>query len=410
MLKRLRIFIRRYLLAIVILFLPALLQCAFILLIPSKTNLVNLFGGTQTEKSGIYNLQTSNYGNFHLPYYLNGSYSIIPFKTLLYSFYTPFNRPGIELLELSSQNINEYVLEKRKTDLKYLVQDFFIGMKFNVTGIDKIYATLYFSSLALHSSAIAVNELSNLLLAYHSRSIRKTISTLNSPLASNDSLYTGNDFLEYLACIDVLPVSLLNMITSIIIAFIISALVISIAREKNSGAKSLQYLSRTHFVTYWISNYLFDICLCLFNLTSILAILKLIDMTRNDPSNETYPIATNDTLAYVFVLFLVSSLNWCSFAYIFSFFFRNDLIGFIFTFLVLGVATFLDMVWALIQLFVSLERESDQNKFLSNLMKVLRYVCLLFFPNVTVKRGLYNLKIRQNTYCINNLNNILKSN
>ncbi len=290
------------------------------------------------------------------------------------------------------------------------MQDFFIGMNFNVTGIDKIYATLYFSSLALHSSAIAVNELSNLLLAYHTRSIRKTISTLNSPLASNDSLYTGNDFLEYLACIDVLPVSLLNMINSIIIAFIISSLVINIAREKNSGAKSLQYLSRTHFITYWISNYLFDILLCIFNLTSMLVILKIIDMSRNDPSNETYPLAINDTLAYVFLLFLVSSLNWCTFAYIFSFFFRTDLIGFIFTFLVLGVATFLEMVWALIQLFVSLERPSDQNTFLSNLMKVLRYVFMLFFPNVTVKRGLYNLKIRHNTYCINSLNNILKSN
>jgi hypothetical protein len=42
-------------------------------------------------------------------------------------------------------------------------------------------------------------------------------------------------------------------------------------------------------------------------------------------------------------------------------------------------------------------------------MKILRYVFLLFFPNVTVKRGLYNMKIRQNTYCINSLNNILKS-
>ncbi len=141
----------------------------------------------------------------------------------------------------------------------------------------------------------------------------------------------------------------------------------------------------------------------------MLVILKIIDVARNDPSNETYPIASSDTLAYVFLLFLASSLNWCTFAYIFSFFFRSDLIGFIFTFLVLGVATFLDMVWALIQLFVSLERQSDQNKFLSNLMKILRYVFLLFFPNVTVKRGLYNMKIRQNTYCINSLNNILKS-
>ena len=179
-------------------------------------------GGTQAEKSGLYDLQTSNYGAFRLPYFLNGSYSTVPVKSLLYSFYTPFNRPGVELFEISSRNISEYVLDKRKADLKYLVQDFYIGMHLNVTGIDKIYATVFFSSLALHSSAIAVGEMSNLLLAYHTRTLRKSISTLNSPLAANDSLYTGNDFLEYLACMDVLPVSLLNMANSMIIAFIVA--------------------------------------------------------------------------------------------------------------------------------------------------------------------------------------------
>ena len=149
--------------------------------------------------------------------------------------------------------------------------------------------------------------------------------------------------------------------------------------------------------------------ICMFNLTSMIVTLKCIDLLRNDPANETRPLASNDTLGHVFLLFIVSSFNWCTLAYISSFWFRTDLIGFIFTFLILGVATFLDMVWAFIQLFVSLERESTQNTFLSNLMKLLRYVFLLFFPNVTIKRGLYNLKIRQNNYCITSLNNILKS-
>lgn len=42
-------------------------------------------------------------------------------------------------------------------------------------------------------------------------------------------------------------------------------------------------------------------------------------------------------------------------------------------------------------------------------MNVLRYFLVILFPNVTIKRGLYNLKIRTNDYCINSLNSILNA-
>jgi hypothetical protein len=42
-------------------------------------------------------------------------------------------------------------------------------------------------------------------------------------------------------------------------------------------------------------------------------------------------------------------------------------------------------------------------------MELLRYFFAIFFPNVTVKRGLYNIKIRTNDYCISSLNSILNT-
>jgi hypothetical protein len=390
-----------------ILFLPAILEGIFVLIIPSQTNLVNQFG-SNIIKSGIYDLEISNYGSFNLPYHLNGTFNLLPAKTLISNFYTPTNRPGIQLIELSNENVSNYVLDKRKYDIKYLVNDFFIGMKLNITSDEKLYATMYYNSLALHSSAIAVNEISNLLLAFLTRNYKKSISTINSPLSSNNSLYTGDDFLQYLACMDVLPVSVLNMLNSVIVSLIISFMVINISRERINGSKSLQYITRTNFVTYWLSNYLFDLVICFFNLTSMIVVLKLVDLIRNDPTNESYPIASNSTLAYVLLLFLLSSFSWCTFAYIWSFFFKTDLIGFISLAIILGVAGFLDMVWSFIQLFVNLDVQSSSQA-VNNLMNVLRYIFLFTFPNVTIKRGLYNLKIRQNKYCINSLNNIIKS-
>jgi hypothetical protein len=76
-------------------------------------------------------------------------------------------------------------------------------------------------------------------------------------------------------------------------------------------------------------------------------------------------------------------------------------------FTILSVAGFLDMIWSFIELFVKLDRQSKA--FISDLMKILRYLFSALFPNVTVKRGLYNLKIRKNDYCINSLNSLLSS-
>ena len=74
-----------------------------------------------------------------------------------------------------------------------------------------------------------------------------------------------------------------------------------VAREKNNGSKSPQFLSRTNFATYWSSDYIFDTLICMFNL---IVTLKCIDLLRNDPANETRPLASNDTLDHVFLLFI----------------------------------------------------------------------------------------------------------
>jgi hypothetical protein len=194
-----------------------------------------------------------------------------------------------------------------------------------------------------------VNEYSNLLLAYLTKDYNKKIITTNAPLTSNDSLYNGNNFIEYLACIDILPISLLNMLNSIIVASMISAMVIHVTRERTNGSKLLQYLAGTHYLTYWISNYLFDLAICFFNFSTMVIALKIVDLAKNDPTNETSPIADESSIYSVYTLFLVSSFSCCTLAYIWSFLFRSDLISYISLAIILSVASFLDMIWSFVQ-------------------------------------------------------------
>ena len=64
--------------------------------------------------------------------------------------------------------------------------------------------------MAYHSLGIVVSEVSNLLLYLLSEDspVTKRIVTYNSPLSSNSSKYVGDDFVKFLGCFDILPLSL----------------------------------------------------------------------------------------------------------------------------------------------------------------------------------------------------------
>lgn len=113
-------------------------------------------------------------------------------------------------------------------------------------------------------------------------------------------------------------------------------------RERLNGSKQLQLLSGTHFGTYWLSNYIFDLITCLINVSSMVFIIKMVDLSKNDPTSELSAIASSTSLGYFYLMLLFSMFTWCSLAYFWSFFFRSDIIAFVVLFIVLSVFAFLD--------------------------------------------------------------------
>ena len=81
----------------------------------------------------------------------------------------------------------------------------------------------YYSRMAYHTPGVILNEISNLLLSLlNSNRIDKQIKTMNVPINSNDSNYNGSDFIKYIECFDILPLSAFNFGISIILGFTIS--------------------------------------------------------------------------------------------------------------------------------------------------------------------------------------------
>ena len=157
----------------------------------------------------------------------------------------------------------------------------------------------------------------------------KSITTINRPLSSNDSNYIGDEFLKYLGCFDILPLSIFNFSTSLIVAFIMSSTVMHISKEKMNGSRNLQLLSGSHRITYWISNYIFDYLICLINIALIIGIIVIIDGSRTDKNSDISVIAMYPTIGYVILILVVSSFNWPLYGYCWANYFKSDVNAFV---------------------------------------------------------------------------------
>lgn len=133
--------------------------------------------------------------------------------------------------------------------------------------------------------------------------------------------------------------------------------------------------------------------------------LKIVNSARNDPSAEIYAIANDSTLGYLYFFMLISMFSWCAYAYMWSFLFKSEIIGFVVLAILLGFMAFLDVIWIFLQLLL-LNGDTEPTGG-SRAMQAIRFIFAFLFPSVNLKRGFYNLKIRNNSYCIQNVNQYL---
>jgi hypothetical protein len=238
----------------------------------------------------------------------------------------------------------------------------------------------------------------------------QTISTYNTPLTPSYSKYYGNDFLKYLGCFDILPLSIFNFAVSLLLSFVISINVMHISREKINGSKKMQILSNTNKLVYWISNYLFDISIFFFNLATILAVILIVNAIKNDPETDIYLISSFPTFPYLVLVLMISSLCWPLYTYCWVNFFKSDVTAFAILLILLGVSCFADVLFSFVHLFIHVtEPDLDFASAGSLMVYALRILFTILFPTVTIKRELFNFRIRANRYCISSLNRVIKS-
>jgi hypothetical protein len=175
--KRFHVFFKRYVLAVIMLASPALLELIGTMLIPSQTYMIAQLSG-KSKHPGARIISALDYVPTSMPIaYSNTTTNATQLTTAVSAFYSSPSRAGLRLIELhppNTNNLSQWVLEQRKNDPKKLIGDLYFGMTLHTGGLttpvkgsleSQLQATLFYSTMAFHSSATIVNELSNLLLS-----------------------------------------------------------------------------------------------------------------------------------------------------------------------------------------------------------------------------------------------------
>ena len=227
--KRLYIFRRRFLLALFSSFLPVVALTVLCSIIPGESNLINTLLGKVFNTSN--NLNSSQYGLQQIPYYIKDNDATL---TEIINENYANNISLATFIKYKNDTINEDILSKRKENTSAFINDYYLGMSLaNING--DIFGVIKYSTLAYHSCAVALNIINNIILQAIPGFSQMSITTVNTPISPTSNVTGSSNFLEILACLDSFPVSLLNFIYSVIVAFIISIMVMNITREKTNG-------------------------------------------------------------------------------------------------------------------------------------------------------------------------------
>jgi hypothetical protein len=144
----------------------------------------------------------------------------------------------------------------------------------------------------------------------------------------------------------------------------------------------------------------------------MIAVIKIINSIRNDSTTEIFAISNDSEIFYLLLLFISSLLSWPIYAYIWTFIFKSEITGSIFFAVLNGFAALIDLIlvflYYLIQYSASIKKTSTSNPS-EQAITILRWILAGIFPSVTIKRGIYDLKLLKNENCITFSNQVLYS-
>ena len=276
LIKRWHVFRRQYIFLFGFFLLPVLIEILIVSVLPTPKQVQASLAQNERIKDaqvtllpGIYNPQTIvTYGN------PDGNNAQTRLNDYLQS-------TGASNDIISTNTIYDYVRGRYLTSEDVFVNKYQMGTALYYSETEPaLTANSYFSTVNFHAMATSLSIASTSLFQFYANSSAKKIITTNQPVLTTATYYIGGDrFFEIVYCFDTLPLSLFNFINSVVAALFISILIAPLVQERISQSKDLQLLTNLKKRSYWLSNVIFDLSLCLILcalLTIVVAVKKIL--------------------------------------------------------------------------------------------------------------------------------------
>ncbi|XP_072168711.1 phospholipid-transporting ATPase ABCA3-like [Diadema setosum] len=209
---------------------------------------------------------------------------------------------------------------------------------------------VWYSNQGLHFSAEALNAASNVLLKFFTNS-SFAIETTNYPLPRNaqsqEANAAGSTESFYFALLVLFGMAFL---TASFIHFIVS--------EKQNKAKHIQFVSGLDTVTYWLSNYCWDVVNFLVIWVIVIVLIAAFQV-------ESY---TGQNFGSVVLLLFLFGLAAISFVYLFSLFFNSPVIAYALMSFLLSLVGMGSLIAVFILDILGNTKEADITDYVFNLL------------------------------------------
>ncbi|WAR31434.1 ABCA2-like protein [Mya arenaria] len=261
-------------------------------------------------------------------------------------------------------------------DLSYVPE--ILKNKSNTGNADNIVAmfAVWYNQKGYHSMPVYLNTFHNALLraslpSHMGDPASYGITLLNHPMKQTTNDFLNSDYIK--GGTDVL----MAIFVIVAMSFVPASFVVTLVHERSVRAKHLQMSSGLRPVTYWLANFLWDMCNCLLPTVCIIGVLLVF---RIDAYVE------GDNLTAVILLFLVYGWTMTPMMYPASFLFTEPSVAYICLIvanLFIGITSV--QISFMLKLFDFSQSVSAWNEFLGDVF--------LIFPNYCLGNGMMTVAL-----------------
>ena len=169
--------------------------------------------------------------------------------------------------ELSQDDVLNYVRARYRQTEEIFLNKYQVSFASYLNGSSAVPSKrfdAFFSTVNYHTMATSLGVAATNLFQLAANSPSKSIVTTNQPIITPDpSTSFVAQVLPYTYCFEMFPISLFSFLNSMLATIFIGMLMLTLVSERLTHSKDLQLLTKLSRRTYWLSNWLFDLTLCL---------------------------------------------------------------------------------------------------------------------------------------------------